>query len=113
MQKNYDKQRKTIQRIKKGDIVIINGRNIRTKHRCRKSEDKMLGPFEVLSVGSNLRFCMLKIQDSWRIHPVYNIELLKRYRGTNPKKQAVEIEADGEDWTMESIIASGPSDYDR
>jgi len=36
--------------------------------------------------------------------------LLERYKGADPKKQLIEVEADGEDWVMESIIASGPSD---
>jgi hypothetical protein len=37
---------------------------------------------------------------------------LERYRGTDPKKQVVEIEDDNAGWKMESIIASGPSDDD-
>jgi len=70
----------------------------------------MLGPFEVLSVGSNLRYCKLKLSESWKIHSVFNIELLEKYKGTDPKKQVIEIEADGNDWDMESGIASCPSD---
>jgi len=89
---------------------MLNGRNIRAKHRCRKLEDKMFGPFEILSVGKNQRYCKLSLPDSWKIHPVFNIDLLEQYKGTDPKKQVVEVEADGEDWVMESIIASGPSD---
>jgi transposase InsO family protein len=110
MRRNYNKKRKDIEPIKKGELVMLNGKNIRAKHRCRKLEDKMLGPFEVSSVGSNLRYCKLKLPESWKIHPVFNIELLERYKGTNPKKPIIEVEADGEDWVMESIIASGPSD---
>jgi hypothetical protein len=37
---------------------------------------------------------------------------MERYRGTDPKKQVIEIEADSAGWKMESIIASGPSDDD-
>ena len=36
--------------------------------------------------------------------------MLERYRGIDPEKPIIEIEADGDDWVMESIIASGPSD---
>jgi hypothetical protein len=39
---------------------------------------------------------------------VCDIDLLERYNGTDPKKLIIEVEADGEDWVMESIIASGP-----
>jgi hypothetical protein len=35
---------------------------------------------------------------------------LEPYRGDDPKKQVIEIEADDAGWKMESIIASGPSD---
>jgi len=89
---------------------MLNGRNIWGKHWCKKLEDKMLGPFEVVSVGSNLRYCKLNLRDSWKIHSVFTINLLERSKGRDPKKQVIEIEADGNDWVMESIIASGPSD---
>jgi hypothetical protein len=72
----------------------------------------MLGPFKVLSVGSNNRYCKRKLSDPWKLHPVCNIDLLERYKGTDPKKPVVEIEPDGEDWVMETIIASGPTDND-
>jgi hypothetical protein len=72
----------------------------------------MYGPFQVEKTGKNGRYCKLKLPDSWRIHSMFNIALLERYRGTNPKKQVVEIEADDAGWKMKSIIASGPSDDD-
>jgi len=112
MKKNYNKKRKAIEPFAKGELVMLNGRNIRAKHRCKKLEDKMFGLFKILSVGKNLRYCKLGLPDSWKIHLVFIIDLLERYKGTDPKKQVVEIEADREDWVMESIIASGPSDGD-
>jgi hypothetical protein len=72
--------------LKKEELVMLNGQNIRAKHRCKKFEDKMLGPFEVLSIGSNARYCKLKLPDLWKIHLVFNIDLLERYKGTDPKK---------------------------
>jgi len=111
MRTHYNKRRKEVIPFKKGEFVLLNGRNIRTKHHCKKLEDKMLGPFEILSVGSNNRYCKLKLPEHWKLHPVFNIDLLERYKGTDPKKQVIEIEADGEDWEMESIVASGPTDH--
>jgi hypothetical protein len=75
-----------------------------------KFEGKLLGPFEVLLVGSNQQYCKLLLPDSGKIYPVFNIDLLERYKWINPKKQMIEIEADGEAWVMESIIPSGLSD---
>jgi len=110
MKKHYNKKRKAMEPLRKGEVVILNGQNIRAKHRCKKLEDEMLRPFEVLSIGSNLQYCKLKLPEWWKIHPVFNIDLLERYKGTNPKKQIIEIEADGDDLVMVSILASRSSD---
>jgi hypothetical protein len=94
--KHYNKQRKIMRQLKKGELLMLNERNIRAKHRCKKFEDKMLGPFEVMSIGSNNRYCKLRLPDHGKIHPVFNIDLHKRDKGTGPKKQVVEIEPDEE-----------------
>jgi len=57
MRKNYYNKLKMIKAIKNGKQVMLNGRNIGTMHQCLKLEDTMLGPFKVLLVGSNLRYC--------------------------------------------------------
>jgi hypothetical protein len=45
MRKYYNKKRMAIQPIKKGELVLLKGRNIRAKHRCKQLEDKTLGRF--------------------------------------------------------------------
>jgi len=55
MKENYNKKRKSIEPFKKGEWVMLNGQNLRAKHRCRKLDDKMFQPFEVLSVRGNQR----------------------------------------------------------
>ena len=109
MGKYYNKKRKTISPIQKGELFMLNAKNIRTKHWCRRLEYKMLGPFEVLSVGKNLRYCKLKLPEQWKIHPGFNISLLERYRGEKKEAPEVEVEADGDEWVMEYIIATGHS----
>jgi len=81
MAKYYDKKRRDIPGFKKGEFVMLNGKNIRSKGRCRKLEDKMYGPFEVLTEVHNKRYCKLQLPDNWKIHPVFNISLLETYRG--------------------------------
>jgi hypothetical protein len=88
----------------------LNGKNITAKHRCKKLADKMLNPFEELSVGSNNCYSKLKLPESWKIHPFFNIKLLEHSKRTDRKKAVIEIEADRNDCVMESIIASRPSD---
>jgi len=112
MRKHYDKKQKEVEQFKVGELVMLNGRNIRAKHRCKKLEDKMFGPFKISMVGGNQRYCRLELPNSWKIHPVFNISLLERYKGDNPERPMVEFEADKEGWNMETIIASGPSDDD-
>jgi len=36
MKKNYNNKRKSIEPFVKGELVMLNGRNIRAKHRCKK-----------------------------------------------------------------------------
>jgi len=112
MAKYYAKKRREIPGFKKGEFIMLNGKNIRANGRCRKLEDKMYGPFEVLYEGHNKRYCKLKLPAKWKIYTVFNISLLEKYRGMNPEREVVEIEANDSGWKIESIIASGPSDDD-
>jgi len=57
-------------------------------------------------------YCKLRLPENWKIHPEFNIRLLERYRGEVTESPEVEIEPEGEEWVMELIIASGPSDED-
>jgi len=43
----------SMKQFKKGEQEIRDGWNIPAKNRCKTLEDKMYGPFEILSVGSN------------------------------------------------------------
>jgi hypothetical protein len=65
---------------------MLNGRSIRAKHRCKKLEDKMYRPFEVVPTGKNRRSSMIKLLESWKIHPTFNISLFERYRGTGTQR---------------------------
>jgi len=75
MKKYYDKKRKDIEPFKPGELVMLNGKNIRAKHRCKKLEDEMYGPFKVLSTGKNGRYCTIMLPECWKIHPTLNIAL--------------------------------------
>lgn len=100
MRKNYNKKRKNIDPVKNRKLVMLNEQNIRARHICKKPENMMRRPSEVLSVGRIQRHCKLKFPESWKIHPTSNIDLLEQYQGTNPKKQEIEIGADGDAWVM-------------
>ena len=112
MAKYYDRKRRSIESFKKGELVMLNSKNIRSKGRCKKLDDKMYGTFKILSVGHNNLYCKIELPLTWKIHPTFNISLLERYRGKNPEREVIEIEADDAGWTMENVIASGPSNDD-
>jgi len=39
IRKHYNKKRKVKELLRKGELVLLNGRNIRAKQRCKKLED--------------------------------------------------------------------------
>ena len=58
-----------------GDLVWLNTKNIRTRHLCKKFDDKWIGPFKVLkTVGSHA--CHLELSHTLKIHPIFHISLL-------------------------------------
>jgi hypothetical protein len=54
----------------------------------------MYGPFQILSVGHNDRYCKLELPAAWKIYLTFNISLLERYGEENPESEVIEIEAD-------------------
>jgi hypothetical protein len=109
MRKIYIKNRKTMELSTKGELIMHNGQNIRVKQSFKQLQDDLLGQFKVLSIGSNLQYCKVKLPESWKIHPVFNIDLLEHYKCTDRKNQVIKIDAEGNNWVMDSITASGPS----
>jgi hypothetical protein len=89
---------------------MLNGRNVLAKHRCKKLEDKILEPFQISSVASILQYCKLQLPDSWNIYLVLNIALLEYNKRADLKQKVIKIEVNGNDWVVESVIASRPSD---
>jgi hypothetical protein len=112
MAKYYDRKRRSIELFKKEELFMLNGKNIQSKGRCKKLDDKMYGPFKILTVGHNNRYCKLELPPTWKIHLMFNISRLERYRRKNPDMGVIELEADDAGWTIEKVIASGRSNDD-
>jgi len=110
MRKHYDQKQKHIEPLKAREMVMLNGRNIWAKHWCKKLEDKMLWQFQILSIGSNVGYCKLKLPELWKNRPVSNLDLLEHDQGTYQEEHVIDIEANRVEWAMESIVASGSSD---
>ena len=50
MGRYYDKSKKTAQPFKAGDLVMLNGKNVRTQRAAKKLDAKLFGPFKVVKL---------------------------------------------------------------
>jgi len=109
MAQYYNIMRRSIDMFKKGELVMLNGKNIWPNGRRWKLEDNVYRPLKIWSVGHNYRYCNFEISTWGKIHPTFNITLLERFQGNNAEKEVVEINTDNTDQWMDKKIASGPS----
>jgi len=62
-----------------GDLVMLNGRNIKTRRPSRKLDHKNYGPCQIEKIISPLAI-HLTLTRKWKIHNVFHVSLLKPYR---------------------------------
>ena len=86
-----------------GDLVLLSTKHLELKGVKGKLKPRFVGPFTVQKlVGSNA--AKLSLPDSMRVHPVFNVELLKKYHGNLTRPEPVEV--DGElEYEVSGIIA--------
>ena len=75
MAKYYDRRALEQPDIKKGDKVMLNAKNIRSKRPSQKLSPKLYGPFKVLEKRGNSSY-KLDIPGRWHIQPVIHVSLL-------------------------------------
>jgi hypothetical protein len=98
---------------KVGDLVWLEGKNIRTTQPKAKLGDKRHGPFRILNVLSPITF-RLDIPRKWRmVHPVFHASLLSPYRetdahGPNFTRPAPDLVDDHEEYEVELILDGKP-----
>jgi hypothetical protein len=111
MKKYPDKDRAEVPKYSTGGLVMLSGKNIRTRRRCKKLDHKLHGPFEITEVlsGTAVR---LNLPAKWKIHKVFHVSLLEPFiqgnREVNLEKvldAADPIEADDE-YHVEEVISS-------
>ncbi|KAJ3559362.1 hypothetical protein NM688_g396 [Phlebia brevispora] len=80
MKRSYDKHRRPPVNYKDGDLVWLEGFNLRTDRPHKKLDDKCYGPFSIIQkIGTSAY--KLKLPTSWKgIHPVFNQALLTPYQ---------------------------------
>jgi len=96
-----------------GNLVTLNGRNIRTRRPSRKMDLKNHGPFQIEKIISPLTV-QLTLQCKWKIHNVFHVSLLEPY-GTSehrappdPAKTLREVDdvEQVEEYDVEEVMSS-------
>jgi hypothetical protein len=79
-QKSWVKHKDT-PKFQSGDLVWLEGKNLRTVQPTAKLAPKRHGLFKVTQVMSAVNYC-LELPTQWSIHPVFHIDLLTPYHET-------------------------------
>jgi len=96
-----------------GDLVMLNGRNIKTRRPSKKLDHKNHGPFQIVKIISTLAV-RLTLPQRWKIHNVFHVSLLEPYRTSehralpDPSKvlrEAEDIEQ-SEEYNVNKVMSS-------
>ena len=85
--KAFNKNRRPVEEINPGDRVLVNPHTLKlieVEGTGRKLVQRMIGPFEVME-RINPNVYRLRLPDSYPMHPVINIEHLKKYKQSPPE----------------------------
>jgi Chromo (CHRromatin Organisation MOdifier) domain len=105
--------RKAYKPYEEGDLVWLDGKNLRTSHPTTKLASKRFGPFKVTEVINPVSF-RLGILAQWRqkkIHPVFHTSLLSPYKemeehGENFPEPPPDLVEGEEEFEVEQVLAS-------
>ena len=108
-QKSWVKHKDT-PKYKEGDLVWLEGKNLRTTQPTPKLGVRCHGPFKVVQVMSPVNYC-LELPTQWSIHPVFHIDLLTPYRetithGANYQRPPPNLVDNAEEYEVEKILDS-------
>jgi len=96
-----------------GDLVMVNGSNIKTRRPSKKLDHKNHGPFQVEKIVSPLAI-RLTLPRKWKIHNVFHLSLLEPYRTSEHRapsdpsmvlREADDIEQ-SEEYDVDEVVSS-------
>jgi hypothetical protein len=88
----YDKKKGTSWSFSEGDLVWLEGTNLKLVQGVKKLSQKCYGPFPIVKKISPSSF-QLRLPRAWsRIHPVFNEVLLTPYRPLSPQNNVLHID---------------------
>jgi hypothetical protein len=108
-QQSWVKHRDT-PKYKEGDLVWLEGKNLRINQPTAKLAPRRHGPFKIVQVMSTVNY-RLELPTQWSIHPVFHIDLLTPYKetimhGPNFTRPAPELIDGEEEYSIEKILDS-------
>jgi len=113
MRRYTDPGRKPPPAYQVGDLVMLSGRNIKTRRPSKKMDHKNHGPFQVEKIISPL-VVRLTLPRKWKIHNVFHVSLLEPYRTSEhrapPDPSKILREADdieqSEEYDVDEVVSS-------
>jgi hypothetical protein len=108
-QQSWVKHRDT-PKYKEGDLVWLEGKNLRINQPTAKLVPRRHGPFKITQVMSAVNY-RLELPTQWSIHPVFHINLLTPYKetimhGPNFTRPTPELIDGEEEYSVEKILDS-------
>ena len=109
-QERWAKAKQEGRRFQKGDLVWLEGRNLKVDQPTSKLAAKRYGPFPVAQVLSPITY-QLTLPAQWKIHPVFHVDLLTPYKETafhsaNYTRPPPDLINDEEEYKIEQILDS-------
>ena len=90
--KYYDKKHRNIE-FHEGDLVLLSTRNLKMKGVPGKLRKRFDGPFKVEQRIGQQAY-RLSIPETWKIHPVFHISLLKKWNTASLQEEDVPADDD-------------------
>ena len=109
-QKKWTKGKELEQRYKTGDLVWLEGRNLRIDRPSTKLAPKRYGPFKIGKVLSPITY-QLELPPQWKVHDVFHADLLTPYHetvlhGPNFTRPPPDLINGEEEYEVEEIVQS-------
>ena len=109
-QERWAKAKKEGRRFQTGDLVWLEGRNLKTDQPTSKLAAKRYGPFPVAQVLSPVTY-QLTLPEQWKIHPMFHVDLLTPYKetafhGDNYTRPPPDLINNEEEYEVEQILDS-------
>ena len=107
-QERWAKAKREGRKFQKGDLVWLEGHNLKIDQPTTKLAAKRYGLFPVAQVLSLVTY-QLTLPAQWKIHPVFHVDLLTPYKetafhGTNYTRPPLDLINDEEEYKVEQIL---------